>query len=1182
MKHKYISKFSLALFGALLIASCDSKVDKSDGDDLATADQFKLHDGPKDSKTFKENSKEEKDGEHRKGIELIAEYISNIMKPIDAEESTYEEGYLIREFEKAEQRRFSQKSSTKAPVATWAERGPANVPGRTRKVVVSPINPDKWYAGTVGGGLWVTEDAGETWSNRTDYKVPNLATSTVAISANAPETIYLGTGEPFRNLDAIGGIGVLKSVDDGASWEYLENTSEFGGVGRLAINPNDENNLVVASSTGVYVTVDGGMSWEKTFGVENFEPEDEVGATNVQDLNAEPGNFDVLYAGVNSLGVIKSTDAGNTWEVVLDRDDYNPNHQRFELDISSVNTQKVVVGVYSASAATTAINTDFYVTDDAGETFELLGYEGEASEANLISGQGWYDNIVTTHPYDENIFYVGGIVVYKVTIDESLNFEFTPIAAGYNNELNDYVHVDQHGIEWIKDEESEENFKLVLSNDGGVYSTDYLADPATTEGDWSTLAIGFNSTQYYGADKRNGSSSYLAGAQDNGSHITLDANANATSNYTRVLGGDGFEVIWNYNDTDRYIVGSQYNNFARFGPEGGFYARHGESGSATSPFYSKISNANNNPDVVFSPSVSGVWRSVDFAQSWELTPIPNNFSVGANSSLDVNISVANPDIVWAGNAMTETGSYVLHVSRDNGSSFEPTSPYTDPRTDRSHNYYIAGLETSPTNPERAYALFSGQGTAKVLKTEDLGETWEDISGFAQGEDRGFPDVSIHCLVEMPYDEDVLWVGTDLGVFQTDNGGESWSFVEGLPAVSVWEFKIVNDQVVVATHGRGVWSATLEELSGYEPPEYFGPPAVVDLYQESIENTNAVVVFNVDKPFIEDVNIYVDDVLYDSVQNEFSAGTTNSYTLEDLPEGVHTIGVQITNGDQQSIQAKQEVAIVDYDEPSEFVSINVFEPEDVFTFDGEFVIDDVAGTVGQNVLNNVDHPYDNDEQYRVILKKPITITEASATFNYEDVAIVEPGDEGGIYDYVIVEATRDLRNWQALDIYDAERYEEWLQTYSSVLQGETPEIDDSLFRSQTLDLLAEDEEGVSYFEEGDEVVLRFRLVTDPGVTSFGWAIQSINKQTLSTDQPLLASEFSMYPTVSNGDVTLASKMDLGKSVVSVFNTNGVEVFSENYDLSYKTQKLALNNLSSGMYLVRISAGERNIVKKLVIN
>ena len=1176
MKHKYTFQLFILLMGIFMVSSCEDTPIKEKTNDFASIKEFKLE---KKGKLEANEEEEQEEGEGKKGIELIADYIASIMKPIDAKESSYKEGYLMQEFQKAKQKANGFRSR-KAPTATWQERGPANVPGRTRKVFISPNNPDKWYAGTVGGGLWITEDAGGTWSNVTDYKVPNMATSTVAISESAPKTIFLGTGEPFGNLDAIGGIGLLKSIDDGASWEYLENTKNFGGIGRLAINPNDADSLAVASATGIYVTSDGGASWEKTFGVENFKPTDSITDTNVQDLNATPGNYNVIYGGVNSLGIVKSIDGGYTWEVVFDRDDYNPNNERFELDVSSANPDEVVLGVYSPFGAS-AVNTDFYVTKDAGETFTLLGYEDTPASGNLLTGQGWYDNIITTHPYDENVFYAGGVVAHKVTITDSLNYEFVPIAAGYNDELNDYVHVDQHGLAWIKGDEAGD-FKLVLSNDGGVYSTDYLADPATAEGDWSAMAIGLNSTQYYGADKRNGSNAYLAGAQDNGSHISSSENANAASEYQRVLGGDGFEVIWNYENTDKFIAGSQYNNFARFDGENGFFAPHGESGAGKSPFYSKISNANNNPDVVFSPSISGVWRSTNFAEKWKLTPIPKNFSVGASSSLDVNVSVANPDVVWAGNAMTETGSYVLHVSQDNGMSFQPTAPFVDPRDTMAHNLFISGLETSPTNSDRAYALFSSQGSAKVLKTNDLGQNWEDISGFSQGEDRGFPDVAIHCLVEMPFDENVLWVGTDLGVFQTEDGGDNWSLLEGLPAVSVWEFKIVNDQVVVATHGRGVWSATLKELAGYEPPSYFAPPTIVEVYQESIENTNAVVVFNVEQAFVDDVNIFVNDSLYASVQDEFSAGTTNKYTIENLSEGLYTIGVQITNDGKKSIAAEGELAVIDYEDPAEFVSVNVFEAEDIFDFEGEFKIDAVDSTLSQPVLNNANHPYFNNSEYRAILKKPITITSSSATFDYEDVAIVEPGDEGGIYDYVTIEASKDLRNWEALDIYDAERYTEWLEVYGNVAEGATPVINDELFRTQTLDLLRGSLAEEDLFELGDTIVLRFRLITDAVATSFGWAIRSINKQTLSVEEPLLASQLSMYPTISDGNITLASTIDLGNSAVQVFNINGKEVFSENYDLSFRKQKLTLNNLSSGMYLVKITSGSRNVVKKIVIN
>ena len=892
MTHKFYFKRVLILaFLVLIHAACDNKVEQN-------AVELQPIQVVKGKKTKKDYNK-------KKGIEEIADAIKEQMTRIGEKEPSYKDGYLMVEHEKAmsNRKKFSAqnaKSAKSSSVIKFKERGPVNVPGRVRGIKVAPDNEDKWYAGTVGGGLWVTEDAGDTWENLTDYKVPNLSTSTIAISANNPRVIYLGTGEPFGNLDAIGGIGLLKSINGGRSWEYLDNTRDFGGVGRMIVYDNNENHVVVAASNGIFVTKDGGNTWQNTYS-----------GGNVQDLDYATPECGTLFAGVQDVGVIMSDNGGLTWNIVLDRNDYNANHARFELDVSPANHNKVFVGVYTPQGgATTAVNTDFYVSEDGGKTFTLLAYEGTPASGNLITGQGWYDNLLMAHPFNENVFYSGGVVTHRVEIGgKPLSYTFQPIAAGYNNELNDYVHVDQHGMTYIPSPGKEKTFRLILTNDGGVYHTDFLTDPGTTFNDWSQAAVGLNCTQFYGADKRNGVQDYTAGAQDNGTWISLTgAEANDETAYTFIIGGDGFEVLWNYNDPNKFLGGSQYNGFVRYVNGQGFNARHGESGSGTSPFYSKITNANNNPDVVFSPSISGVWRSIDFAGSWELTPIPNNFSVGASSWLDVSVSTANPDIVWAGNAMTETGSYVMHVSKDNGISYEATSTFVDPRG-TGHNYFIAGVETSPTNPDRAYVLFSGQGAAKVLKTDDLGQTWEDISGFSTGEDRGFPDVAIHSLVEMPFDENQLWVGTDIGVFQTLDGGKNWALLAGLPAFSVWQMKIVNNEVVMATHGRGVWTAELQELAGYEPPAYYAPPTITSVKQESIESQGVVVNYIQTNEDAEKIKVFVDGVEVDEITDNIEQGTEFTYAIGELEEGEHSVGLQVFGTASSSIVSNKSLTLL---------------------------------------------------------------------------------------------------------------------------------------------------------------------------------------------------------------------------------------------------------------------------------
>lgn len=1130
--------------------------------------------------TSVKKKKVKKDPNRKKGIEHMADYTYSLLKPIDQEKPTYEEGFLMTEHQKAMKNAAQFKNSS---IIKWKERGPVNVPGRIRGIQVAPDNKDKWYAGTVGGGLWVTEDAGQTWENLTDYKVPNLSTSTVVISRNNPRTIYVGTGEPFGNLDAIGGIGLLKSINEGRNWEYLNNTKDFGGIGRLVVNPEDENNLVVAASTGVYVTTDGGDTWANTYS-----------EGNVQDLNYSPNTFKTLYGGVNGVGVIKSIDGGLTWDLIFDKEDYNTNHDRFELDVSPANACRLILSVYTGGGnATTAVNTDFYVSNDHGKTFTILEFEGAPADGNLVTGQGWYDNLLMAHPFNENVFYAGGVVVYRVEIekkgngkDAPLKYTFQPIAAGYNGELNDYVHVDQHGLAVIK-KFPEKTFKLLLANDGGMYHTDYLRDPGTTLNDWSTSAVGLNCTQFYGADKRNGVEDYMAGAQDNGTWISLtNSEANDETQYQFIIGGDGFEVLWNYDDPNKFIGGSQFNGFVRYVNGQGFNARHGESGRGTSPFYSKIVNANNNPDVLFSPSISGVWRSTNFAETWELTALPNNFSVGASSALDASVSIANPDIVWAGNAMTESGSFVLHVSQDNGVSYTATNPFVDPRDGTNHNYFIAGLETSPNNANRAYALFSGQGAAKVLKTEDLGQTWEDISGFSTGEDRGFPDVAIHSIVEMPFDEDRIWVGTDIGVFQTLDGGQNWALLAGLPAFSVWQMKIVNDEVVMATHGRGVWTATLEELAGYEPPAYFAPPTIVRASQESIENQNGLVTYVQGNENAETILVYLDGVEIDQITDNVTQGVEYTYTLENLSEGPHTVGLKVIDSDENtSVTSKQGFDIIDFTEPNAVVSVDTFEATDVYTFGGEFVINTLGETVSQAVLNNSDHPYLDNSEYRTVLKHPVIISADNADFTYEDVAITEfDPTPGQFYDFVAIEASSDLINWVRMDMYDAEKFPEWTEAYNSGVTS----INDDLFKEQTINLL-------NFFAEGDTVAIRFRLITDPNTNGFGWAIRSINpskegtvveeeEEEVAEEKPVINSyDPIVYPTISNGVVQISSGKTITDSTVEIYGLNGRLVFSKRIGtLNDSQQELSLRSLNSGMYLVKISGkGAETNVSRIVI-
>ncbi len=1135
MKQNYVSLIKYTLVCLLVFASCQQKTKE--------ATIIKVE----EKKTSKKDRKN-----HKKGIEHIADYQDQIRKGLGEEKSTYKKGYLITEYNKAKQIQLAKKSASSiTPV--FEERGPFNVPGRARGIAVDPTNANRWFVGSVGGGVWLTEDGGSTWTNLTDSQVPNLSTSTIVISQNDANTLYVGTGEPFGNLDAIGGIGVYKTTDGGTTWQHLTNTTSFGSIGRIIINPADKNNVIIGTVNGIYITTDGGVNWSKSY----------TSTGRVQDLDADPSNFNIQYGSVNGLGIVRSTNGGVSWSTTFDGVALNANHSRFETAVSPADPKTVFLSVYSGSNATVGVNTDFYVSRNNGTSFTSLGTTGTAAAANLVTGQGWYDNALMAHPYDANIFYVGGVAVFKVTVVGD-KFTSTSIASGYDgSQMNSHVHVDQHGLFSITG--SNQEFRILLANDGGVYSTTMKQDSGATEGDWSAAVTGKNSTQFYGAAKQNGQDNYLAGAQDNGSWISTGNNTTKNKTYTRASGGDGFEAIWHYNNPQDFIVTSQTNYFVRFINFSGSSANFAESSdSSKSPFFTKVANANNNPDVVFAVSSSGVWRSTDFAGNWNLISIPGNFTPGAASALNVKVSPADPNIVWAGAAMTESGSYAMFVSQDNGQTFSATNVFDNPIGD--HSLYISGLATSYIEKNRAYALFSSQGAAKILKTEDLGATWTDISGFSTGTNTGFPDVAIHSVLEMPFDKDLIWVGTDIGIFETENGGTSWSLVSGLPPVSVYDMKVVNDQVVIATHGRGVWSATITELGTYTPSSYLAF-ATATTEQKAIDNRKTVVSYTVPTDDVSSVKIFIDNVEQTEIVQNFSAGVTYTYDTDDLTEGYHDLGMQVfdaTNNAQTPINT-QEFVVIDFENAASSIGIAEFKNTDVFVYKSDFKIDNLNGDVSGVVLNNADHPYNDSQTYVTVLKKPLTISDANKNFSYEDVAIVEPYTDNLLdltkfYDYVIIEASTDLKTWKTLDKYDSRRFPEWKAEFD---KGASASASDALFKTQNIVLT---DKG---FSIGETIVVRFRLVADPGSNSFGWAIRSVNKATASIKEVLNDTKvFTMYPTVSDGNFTVFAKNTLGKSKLQMFDINGRKVFTKDLDFDKESKQSVSVNLNSGVYIVNL--------------
>jgi photosystem II stability/assembly factor-like uncharacterized protein len=396
------------------------------------------------------------------------------------------------------------------------------------------------------------------------------------------------------------------------------------------------------------------------------------------------------------------------------------------------------------------------------------------------------------------------------------------VLADYRKNSN--LHVDHHEIHAIVTDAANKKFTLLDANDGGL-------GISFSEGNtWEQLDNGYITTQFYGVAKKPWANEYIGGMQDNGTWQSPSGQeAGSLSEYDDKIGGDGFECLWHPWYPHR-ILGSSYNNAFYVSNDGGETWRGADQGiNGDGPFVSRLSHSRSKPDVVFAVGSKGVFRHDNFGvgrYDWKTIPIGKGWTINESvtNQHNVEVSLAADSVVWAGAGMYASPELCLFLSRDGGNSFHPVPNYKDVELG-----FISGIATHPHDAATAYTIFSLKGKPKILRTTDYGNNWEDITGFGTGESsiNGFPDVMVYSLLVMPY-TGIMWAGTEIGLFESIDDGLSWHYADnGLPAVSIWQMEIIEQQLIVATHGRGIWTLDLT-LVGM-PDKTGSPQAVLSLY-----------------------------------------------------------------------------------------------------------------------------------------------------------------------------------------------------------------------------------------------------------------------------------------------------------------------------------------------------------------
>lgn len=713
------------------------------------------------------------------------------------------------------------------PAATWRGLGlraigPAFPSGRVVDFAVHPGQPHRYFAALASGGLWLTEDAGTTWRSVFDGQ-GSYSTSVVEIDPHNPNVVWLGTGENNAQRSVAFGDGVYRSRDGGRTWTNV-GLPDSGHIGDIVIHPTDSDTVFVAAQgplwnsggeRGLYRSTDGGESWTLV-----LEIDADTGANEIVIHPDRPDEILVstwqrrrhlwtMIDGGPGSGVHKSLDGGETWReitaglptVELGRIGLAGAPSRPERVYAVVETGPLE----GADAATGGPG--IYRSEDFGETWKKVG--GHTTTAPF------YYNEIFVDPTDADRVYVPDTVTH-VSIDGGASFEALSV---------EHRHVDDHAL-WI---DPAHPSHLRIGGDGGVYeSYDY--------GKTWRHADALPTVQFYriAMDDDRPFYNVCGGTQDNnslcGPSRTTYEEGVTNEDWTVVLGGDGYEPQIDPTDPDIVYAQYQYGGLARYDRSTGERVYIAPQPPSGEPRY----KWNWNTPLLISPhdperlyyGAERLFRSDDRGDSWtvvspdlgrgidrnELEVMGRVWSVDAVAKNDSTsfwgslIGIAESPL-REGLIYTSTDDGLIQVTEDGGESWR--------RVDRFPGVpdmaYVEDIEASFHDVDVAYAAVDnhkqGDHRPYVLRSEDRGRSWKLISSNLP--ERG----SAHAIVEDHVDPDLLFVGTEFGLFVTQDGGESWTPLEGgLPTISVRDIDIQRreDDLVVATFGRGIW--ILDDLS----------------------------------------------------------------------------------------------------------------------------------------------------------------------------------------------------------------------------------------------------------------------------------------------------------------------------------------------------------------------------------
>ena len=681
-----------------------------------------------------------------------------------------------------------------------------------RSVTASGVvgDPLTYYMGTTGGGLWKTDDAGQRWTNISDGYFKTGSVGAVSVSESDPNVVYCGMGEHApRGVMTSYGDGVYKSTDAGKTWNKI-GLDKTQHIARIVIHPKNPDIVFVAAQgalngptqeRGIYKTIDGGLTWSKVLYVNDL--------TGCSELSMDVHNPLVMYAamwehqrlpwkvisGGDGSGLYKTTDGGATWNKI--HKGLPKEKGKMAISVSRANPDKVFALIESDSKKELG---GLFVSADAGKSWDKV-----SGDHRLIQ-RAWYYTEVFTDPQDEHTVYVLSAPALR------------SIDGGKTWERLSGTHGDYHDL-WINPHNSK---NMVIANDGGA-AISYNRGKS-----WSTQS-NMPTSQFYRVNVDNGFPYRIYGGQQDNSSVSISSVAMGIDEHSWTYSAGGESAFLAFDPDDpRYVLGGSYLGTIEV------FDSKAEAGTKimAAPIQYLGRDAkdmkyrfNWNAPIIWSKHEPGTFyhgsqyllRTRNMGKSWEevspdLTrneiekqgqgggPYTNE-AVGAENYGTLSYVIESPHekgVIWTG---SDDG--LVQLTRDSGASWINVTPKGLTEC------LVNAIEVSPHDPATAYIATTrykfNDNAPALYKTTNYGKSWTNISS-------GIPYGAYTRVVrEDKTRKDLLFAGTETGIYLSWNGGKNWQpFHLNMPVVPITDLIVRHGDLVVATAGRSFW--VLDDLS----------------------------------------------------------------------------------------------------------------------------------------------------------------------------------------------------------------------------------------------------------------------------------------------------------------------------------------------------------------------------------